>query len=212
MTETLLSGLSHLNPSAPSICVYCGARDAVAQHYRDAASAVAAHMARCGAQLVYGGGRTGLMGEVSAAARAHGVRVVGIIPQSLVEREVANTACDELIVVPNMHARKAQMAERSQAFLALPGGVGTLEELFEVWTWRQLGYHHKPIGILNVGGYYDNLLRFLDNAQQEGFIGRADRDLVFVENNPEKLVDAIMAAIQNNPAQNENLRPLIENI
>lgn len=203
--------LSHAQANF-SLCVYCGARDAVADIYREAARAVAREIAAHKAQLVYGGGRTGLMGEVSAAAQTLGVCVVGVIPQSLVEREVANTACDELIVVPNMHVRKAMMAERAQAFLALPGGVGTLEELFEVWTWRQLGYHTKPIGILNVGGYYDNLLAFLNCAEKEGFINRADQNLVIVDDDPKNIIQKIISAIQSNLLQNQNLPPLIENI
>lgn len=178
-----------------SLCVYCGARDGVHADFVDAAHRLGHGLGQRGAQLVYGGGRTGLMGVVARAAQAASSRVVGIIPQALVQREVANTACEELIVVPNMHQRKALMAERSQAFIALPGGVGTLEELFEVWTWRQLGYHDKPIGILNIKGYYDPLLEFIHRAQMEGFVSGADKNLVIVENDVDILLNKTIAAM-----------------
>ena len=129
-------------------------------------------------QLVYGGGNSGLMGVLAQATKAAGGRVVGIIPRALVNKELANHDCDELHVVDTMHERKAMMAERSDAFLALPGGIGTLEELFEVWTWRQLGYHDKPIGILNVAGYYDALLVFLQESVRSGFINDWQMGLV----------------------------------
>lgn len=119
-------------------------------------------------QLVYGGGRTGLMGTVAEATRKAGGRVVGIIPKALVDKELANTLCDELHIVDTMHERKAMMGERADAFLAMAGGIGTFEELFEIWTWRQLGYHDKPVGILNSAGYYDGLLAFLANCVREG--------------------------------------------
>jgi uncharacterized protein (TIGR00730 family) len=146
-----------MNP-AFSICVYCGSRPGERPEYSQAAEAVGHWIGRHQGQLVYGGGRTGLMGTVAEATRAAGGRVVGIIPQALVDKEVANRACDELLVVDTMHERKALMGERAGAFLALPGGIGTFEELFEIWTWRQLGYHDKPIGLLNVAGYYEALV------------------------------------------------------
>ena len=133
---------------------------------------------RHGGQLVYGGGRSGLMGRVAAATQQAGGRVVGVIPQALVDKEQANHQCDELHVVATMHERKAMMAERSDAFLALPGGIGTFEELFEVWTWRQLGYHDKPIGLLNVAGYYDGLLQFLQHSMHSGFMSDWQLQLV----------------------------------
>lgn len=154
-----------------SICVYCGSRPGAQPAYEEAAIAVGQWIGRHGGQLVYGGGRTGLMGTVAEATRAAGGRVVGVIPEALVNKELANTACDELHVVQTMHERKALMAERSDAFLALPGGIGTFEELFEVWTWRQLGYHDKPIGLLNVLGYYDRMLDFLAGSVEQGFMG-----------------------------------------
>ncbi|MDY0105705.1 MAG: TIGR00730 family Rossman fold protein [Giesbergeria sp.] len=161
-----------------SLCVYCGSRPGENPLFADAARAVGTWIGQNGGQLVYGGGSGGLMGTVARATAAAGGRVVGVIPQSLVDREFANRDCDELHIVQTMHERKALMAERSSAFLALPGGIGTFEELFEVWTWRQLGYHDKPIGLLNVAGYYDGLLAFLHSSVQSGFMGPWQMDLV----------------------------------
>ena len=141
-------------PSPLSVCVYCGSRTGASPAFEAAARATGALIGRMGWQLVYGGGRAGLMGAVADAALAHGARVVGVIPESLMHRELGHTGLSELHVVQTMHERKRLMAERSDAFLALPGGIGTLEELFEVWTWRQLGYHDKPVGLLNSDGYY----------------------------------------------------------
>ena len=161
-----------------SICVYCGSRPGENPLFAQAAANVGRWIGERGGQLVYGGGRGGLMGIVADAARLAGARVVGVIPQTLVDKEHANHACDELHIVQTMHERKAMMAERSGAFLALPGGIGTFEELFEVWTWRQLGYHDKPIGILNVAGYYDGLLDFLHTSVSSGFMGEWQMGLV----------------------------------
>ena len=153
-----------------SLCIYCGSRPGENPLFADAARTVGTWIGQHGGQLVYGGGSGGLMGIVARATADAGGRVVGVIPQSLVDREFANRDCDELHIVQTMHERKALMAERSGAFLALPGGIGTFEELFEVWTWRQLGYHDKPIGLLNVAGYYDALLVFLQQSVQNGFM------------------------------------------
>ena len=153
-----------------SVCVYCGSRPGENPLFAQAAQAVGTWIGTQGGQLVYGGGRSGLMGTVAQATASAGGRVVGVIPQSLVDKEHANRACDELHIVQTMHERKALMAERSDAFLALPGGIGTFEELFEVWTWRQLGYHDKPIGLLNVAGYYDAMLAFLRSSAASGFM------------------------------------------
>lgn len=161
-----------------SICVYCGSRPGENTAYTEAATAVGQWIGKRGGQLVYGGGRTGLMGTVAEATRQAGGRVVGVIPQALVDKELANTACDELHIVANMHERKAMMAERSNAFLALPGGIGTFEEFFEVWTWRQLGYHDKPIGLLNTSGYYDHMLQFLSSSVTQGFMGEWQMGLI----------------------------------
>ncbi len=161
-----------------SLCVYCGSRPGENPLFADAARAVGGWIGARGGQLVYGGGRSGLMGIVADAAQAAGGRVVGVIPQTLVDKEHARRECDELHIVQTMHERKALMAERSDAFVALPGGIGTFEELFEVWTWRQLGYHAKPLGLLNVAGYYDGLLDFLKTSVASGFMGSWQMDLL----------------------------------
>ena len=161
-----------------SVCVYCGSRPGDNPAFAQAAVAVGQWIGAHGGQLVYGGGRGGLMGTVAEATRLAGGRVVGVIPQALVDKELANRLCDELHIVQTMHERKALMAERCDAFVALPGGIGTFEELFEVWTWRQLGYHNKPVGLLNVAGYYDGLLEFLQTSVASGFMGDWQMDLL----------------------------------
>ncbi len=158
-------------PSPLTVCVYCGSRPGHDPAHMALAREVGHWIGTHGAQLVYGGGHHGLMGAVADAALAAGARVIGVIPEALVEMEAAHQGCTELHVVANMHQRKQLMAEHADVFLALPGGIGTFEELFEVWTWRQLGYHDKPIGLLNAGGYYDSLLAFLGSSVQAGFMG-----------------------------------------
>ncbi|MEQ6435979.1 TIGR00730 family Rossman fold protein [Comamonas sp. w2-DMI] len=165
------------NP-AFSVCVYCGSRPGTNPRFTEAAKSVGQWIGQHGGQLVYGGGRSGLMGVVAEATRLAGGRVVGIIPQALVDKELANQACDELHIVQNMHERKAMMAERSDTFVALPGGIGTFEELFEVWTWRQLGYHDKPIGLINVDGYYDTMLQFLQSCVGNGLMSEWQMGLI----------------------------------
>lgn len=145
-----------------------------------------------GGQLVYGGGKTGLMGTVARATKEAGGRVVGIIPTALVNKELANDACDELHVVDTMHQRKAMMAERSNAFLTLPGGIGTFEELFEIWTWRQLGYHDKPIGILNTENYYGQLQSFLDSCVHSGFMNDWQMELVTIGDDIPRLLKQLV--------------------
>ena len=167
-----------------SVCVYCGSRPGEDIVYSDAAQAVGGEIGQRGWQLVYGGGRAGLMGVVADAALAAGASVVGVIPQSLMSRELGHTGLNELHVVETMHERKMMMAERSDAFLALPGGIGTFEELFEVWSWRQLGYHDKPLGLLNVAGYYDALLAFLHQSRDHGFMSKAQLDLLEISADP----------------------------
>ncbi|MBK7828500.1 TIGR00730 family Rossman fold protein [Nannocystis sp.] len=152
------------------ICVFCGSAHGNDPIYTAAARALGRELAERGIEIVYGGGRVGLMGELADAALAAGGRVLGVIPQRLRDLEVAHSGLHELFVVDTMHARKAMMAHLSDAFIALPGGFGTLEELFEVVTWCQIGYHQKPVGILDVAGYYAPLLRFLDHAEASGFI------------------------------------------
>jgi len=161
-----------------SICVYCGSRPGERPEFSAAAEAVGRWIGERHGQLVYGGGRSGLMGIVAEATRVAGGRVVGIIPQALVDLELANRDSDELHIVENMHQRKAMMGERADAFLTLPGGIGTFEEMFEIWTWRQLGYHDKPIGLLNVSGYYDGLLDFLTQSVRDGFMSPWQMDLI----------------------------------
>ena len=161
-----------------SICVYCGSRSGLNPAYAAAAAQVGHWIGSHGGQLVYGGGKSGLMGIVADAALQSGASVVGVIPKALVEKEWAHQGCTELYVVDTMHDRKRMMAERADAFLALPGGIGTFEELFEVWTWRQLGYHDKPIGILNVAGYYDRMMEFLASSVTEQFLGDWQMKLV----------------------------------
>ena len=188
-----------------SVCVYCGSRPGENPLFAEAAQAVGAWIGAQGGQLVYGGGRSGLMGLVAQATAQAGGRVVGVIPQSLVGKEHANHACDELHIVQTMHERKALMAERSHAFLALPGGIGTFEELFEVWTWRQLGYHDKPIALLDVAGYYQPLLTFLAGSVQAGFMGPWQMDLVRVGTEPAGLLAELVQAASRAP-QGEALR------
>ena len=171
-----------------SICVYCGSRHGARSAYTAAARALGMAIGSRGWQLVYGGGKVGLMGEVADATLAAGGRVVGVIPESLKRLEVGHQGLDELHVVPTMHARKQMMAERAQVFIALPGGIGTLEELYEVWTWRQLGYHDQPIGLLNIEGYYDDLLRFMKHSVAEGFLAQSQHDVVHVGQEPEALL------------------------
>ena len=178
-----------------SICVYCGSKPGTDLRYAQAATDVGQWIAAHGGQLVYGGGSGGLMGIVADATLAAGGRVVGIIPKALVEKEWAHHGCTELHIVDNMHDRKRVMAERANAFLALPGGIGTLEELFEVWTWRQLGYHDKPIGLLNTAGFYDGLLAFLNHTVEKQFLGKWQMELVHANSETEALLaDLVQSA------------------
>jgi hypothetical protein len=153
-----------------SLCVFTGSTPGRDPRHADLARALGGAMGRRGIRLVFGGGRVGLMGIVADAVLEAGGAAVGVIPRTLMEREVAHLGLTELIVTPDMHTRKARMAGLSDAFLALPGGYGTLEELFEVITWRQLGIHHKPMGLLDSGGFWDGLIAFVENVRQEGFI------------------------------------------
>lgn len=191
-----------MNAESPpfSLCVYCGSRHGARPAYTAAARALGEVLGRRRWQLVYGGGKVGLMGEVADATRAAGGRVVGVIPEALMQREVGHAGLDELHVVPTMHLRKQKMAERAHAFLALPGGIGTLEEFFEVWTWRQLGYHDQPIGLLNVEGFYDGLVAFLQRTVDEGFLSPQQMGGIHVGTDPvallERLARASGAALQ----------------
>ena len=161
-----------------SVCVYCGSKPGTDPAFTQAAIEVGTWIGQHGGQLVYGGGRNGLMGIVADATMAAGGRVIGVIPRALVEKEWAHTGCTELHVVQTMHERKQMMAEKADAFVALPGGIGTFEEFYEVWTWRQLGYHNKPIGLLNVNHYSEPLLSFLKSVVQHEFMGEWQMDLI----------------------------------
>jgi uncharacterized protein (TIGR00730 family) len=177
-----------------SLAVYCGSRFGDAPAFADAARAVGRLLGEAGASLVYGGGRVGLMGAVADAALATGGRVVGVIPQALMDREVGHTGLSELHVVQTMHERKHRMAERADAFLALPGGIGTLEELYEVWSWQQLGYHDKPVALLNVDGYFDPLLAFHRTMHVRGFVSDAQAQALLVDSDPVNLLMRLRAA------------------
>ncbi len=175
-----------------SICVYCGSRPGADPAFANAAEKVGQWIAQHNGRLVYGGGKGGLMGIVATAALRAGGEVIGIIPRSMVEKEWANHDCTELHIVDNMHQRKQMMAERSDAFLALPGGMGTLEELFEVWTWRQLDFHDKPIGLLNTSGYYQDLLRFLSHSTAQQFVSDWQLQLVKCADDPDQLLRTLV--------------------
>jgi len=167
-----------------SVCVYCGSKPGLEPQFAQVAQQVGQWIGQHGGQLVYGGGKAGLMGVVAQATLEAQGRVVGIIPKALMEREMAFTQCQELIVVDTMHERKRLMAERSDVFVALAGGIGTLEELFEVWTWRQLGYHDKPIGILNTAGYFNHLLAFLKTSVTQELLSDWQMNLVQIDESP----------------------------
>lgn len=181
-------------PTQPhfSVAVYCGSRDGNDPAFLEAANLTGHWIGSHGGQLVYGGGNTGLMGCAARACHAAGGRVLGVMPQALVDREVANLACDELVVVQTMHERKQIMADHADAFLALPGGIGTFEEFFEIWTWRQLGYHNKPVGLLNVAGYYDALLSFVGQAVQHRFMDEGQMDLFEVNSDVSVLMPSLV--------------------
>jgi uncharacterized protein (TIGR00730 family) len=173
-----------------NLCVFTGATPGRHEHHREAARALGRAMARRGLGLVYGGGNCGLMGVVADAVLEAGGRAVGVIPRALVEREQAHRGLTELIVTEDMHSRKAKMARLSDAFLALPGGYGTLDELFEMVTWFQLGIHAKPIGLLDSAGFWDGLLGFLAHVRAEGFIAQDGLQLPCAAD-PEELLDRL---------------------
>jgi len=174
-----------------SLCVYCGSRFGDRPEYRAAAETTGRLIAQTHGRLVYGGGRVGLMGTVADAALAHGAPVVGVIPDALMRREVGHAGVQELHVVQTMHERKMLMADRSDAFIALPGGIGTMEEIFEMWSWQQLGYHDKPVGLLNVAGYYDALIRFIDESYEREFLSTAQYQALLVDDDAERLVNRL---------------------
>ncbi|MBA2441876.1 MAG: TIGR00730 family Rossman fold protein [Rubrobacter sp.] len=173
------------------MCVFCGSRTGGRPSYAAAARRVGTGIAERGLRLVYGGGRVGLMGVVADAALAAGGEVVGVIPDSMDEREVSHTGLTELHVVGSLHERKVLMADLSDAFLALPGGYGTLEEFLEVLTWAQLGLHGKPCGLLDVDGFYEPLRQLFDGATREGFVSPEHRSLVLTETDPGALIELL---------------------
>lgn len=173
------------------ICVFCGSRAGNDPAYQDAAVELGQRLAQQGIELVYGGGSVGLMGVVADAVLERGGHVIGVIPEALATRELLHARVPDMRVVPNMHARKALMAELSDAFIALPGGLGTLEELFEVVTWAQLGLHRKNVGLLDVAGFFTPLMAFLDHSIAAGFIAQAHRELIVMKRHPEELLNAL---------------------
>jgi uncharacterized protein (TIGR00730 family) len=173
------------------ICIFSGSNPGRLPEYFSAAQSFGAALAEAGIGLVYGGASVGLMGAAADAALSKGGEAIGVIPQSLVDKELAHKGLTEQHVTTSMHERKALMAELSDGFVALPGGVGTLEELFEVWTWAQLGFHKKPVGLLNIAGFYNPLIAFLDHVSAEQFMKPQHRGMLLVESEPEKMIAAM---------------------
>lgn len=186
------------------VCVFCGSSPGARPEYADAASSVGRLLAASGITLVYGGASVGLMGTLADATLQAGGRVIGVIPRSLVDQEIAHGGLTELRVVESMHARKAEMADLSDGFLALPGGLGTLEELFEIWTWGNLGYHQKPCGLLNTSEYYTSLLKFVDDMVVEQFVRETQRGMLIVDRDADTLLRA-MAEFR--PPETRRLQP-----
>lgn len=178
-----------------SVCVYCGASPGVRKSYTAAAEKMGQLSAQKGIRLIYGGGNVGLMGTIATSALDIGGEVIGVIPQSLIDREWAHLGLTELKVVQTMHERKAMMEQLSDAFVAIPGGFGTLDELFEIITWAQLQFHSKPIGLLNVDGYFDPLIAFMDQAVREGFVRAEHREMIVIDTDADNLLSRLAAAI-----------------
>lgn len=177
-----------------TLCVFCGASFGTDPLYAEAADLLGHYLGESGIRLVYGGGRVGLMGRLAEAVLANGGEVVGVIPQRLYEMidEYETTGNESLEIVPDMHARKARMYELSDAFLAMPGGIGTCEEFFEAFTWQQLGYHGKPVGLLNINGFYDGLVGFLDGMTGQGFLRREHRESLIVSGDAGEMVERLL--------------------
>lgn len=176
-----------------SVCVYCGSASGAHQDYLQLARDLGEELVRRDLKLIYGGASIGLMGEVANTVLKAGGEVIGVLPRNLFRREVPHDGLTQLIEVSSMHERKAMMAELADGFIALPGGLGTLEELFEILTWAQLGLHHNPCGILNIRGYYDALNQFLDLSVSEGFIRPQHRSMLMLEDSPGQLLDRLAA-------------------
>ena len=190
-----------------SVCVFCGSRMGARPDYLAGAKALGTELARRGLTLVYGGTSVGLMGAMADAALAGGGKVVGVLPQVLSDREIAHPRLTELHLVDSMHTRKAMMAERADAFIAMPGGVGTFEELFEITTWAQLGIHHKPIGLLNVADFYGPLLTLMRRAVDEGFIPETRAQPFSYDASPAALLERLLKAEQPLTPDHRVLRP-----
>ncbi|WP_257455777.1 LOG family protein [Archangium lipolyticum] len=193
--------------SIQSVCVFCGSRMGARPEYLEGARALGAELARRGLALVYGGTSVGLMGAMADAVLAGGGKVVGVLPHVLGDREIAHRGLTELHMVDSMHTRKAMMASRADAFIAMPGGVGTFEELFEITTWAQLGIHHKPIGLLNVADFYGPLLALMKRAVDEGFIPETRAQPFACEASPAALLDVLQKAGQPLAPDKQVLRP-----
>lgn len=196
-----------------SVCVYCGSSPGRDETYAKAGHLLGRSIARSGLRLIYGGGTKGIMGAVAEGALRAGGKVTGIIPRFLINKEATETALDrldELVITDNMHERKHKMFEKSDAFVALPGGIGTVEEIVEVMTWGQLGHHRKPIVFANIGGFWDPMLALLDHMAAEGFIHTAQRVKPLVVNDPEAIVAAIMVAGSSVDAPTEGMQSVID--
>ncbi|WP_027795492.1 LOG family protein [Paraburkholderia acidipaludis] len=174
-----------------AVCVYCGSSHGASPVYTEAARAFGRALVAADLGLVYGGGKVGLMGVIADTVMAEGGRAIGVIPELLVNKEVGHEGLSELHVVPDMHHRKKMMADLADAFVAMPGGAGTLEELFEVYTWAQLGYHHKPVAVLNIDGFYDPLIALLQHTVREGFMRQTYFDLLQVDSDPAVLIEKL---------------------
>lgn len=179
-----------------NVCVFCGSSSGTEPDYADAATELGEALVRRDWGLVYGGASVGLMGAVADAVVKGGQKAIGVLPEGLAKRELAHQGLTELHVVDTMHTRKAMMADLSDAFVVLPGGIGTMEEMFEVWTWAQLGIHHKPFGLLNIHHYYSGLLEFLDHVTAEGFMGAAQRRNLFTATTPDDLLDQLSNTVK----------------
>jgi len=178
-----------------AVCVFCGSQAGATPAYLDAARELGALLARQRAAVIYGGGHVGMMGALADSALAAGGEVIGVIPEHLMQPEVAHQRLTELLIVDSMHTRKRTMASRADAFVVLPGGYGTFEEMFEMVTWRQLRLHAKPVGLVNVDGYFDHLLAFLEHAAQQEFIRPQHRDLLLVAPSPSELLERLLAQV-----------------
>ena len=178
-----------------SVCVYCGSANGAKPLYAEAARAFGRALVEADLALVYGGGKVGLMGVIADTVMAEGGRAIGVIPELLVNKEVGHNGLTELHVVPDMHHRKKMMADLSDAFVAMPGGAGTLEEFFEVYTWAQLGYHHKPVALLNIGGFYDPLMKLLQHTVDEGFMRQTYVDILQIDSDAATLIGKLQGSI-----------------